>query len=157
MKKFFLLTAVLFSLSIIFFSCSKEEEIIPGIKYTDYPPEELFQNNGNYAEAWRSWIDESDIQKIKESGYGCNSYWNEETQTIQYKDCGTWKRIPARKYWGIMNGIVYLSQSVNWYILSPENASQLRDLIEKKGTVLGSICTGCNTPFGNLPSIVGFE
>jgi len=147
----------MFGLSSIFMTSCEKDELNPGIKYTDYPPEELFQNNGNYAEAWRCWIEESDIEKIKESGYGCNSYFNEETQIIQYHDCGTWKRIPARKYWGIMNGIVYLSQSVDWYILSPENASQLRDLVEKKGTVLGSICKSCNSPFGNLPSITGFE
>ena len=158
MKKFvcsLLLVLGVMVLSILLDSCQKYESLEPGIVYTDYPPESLFQNG--YAESYRLWIEKSDYSNTKDRGQGCLTYYDNNTGNTITSQCGVWKLLPAKKFWGIKDGIMYISKSQDWYLLSPELYYNSRDLIEKRGTLVGYMCINCDTPWGQLKTLNGFE
>lgn len=146
---FFVVVISLFSLS----SCEADDEMQPGIIYTDFPPESLFTDN-NYAISYRCWVDVDGLSKIKERGEACNWHTNQDGEQFS-SDCGMWRSLPARKYWGIINGIIYLSQSQEWYTVSPNTYLEIFEIVQKRGTVIAYTCIGCNTPFGDTPTITG--
>jgi hypothetical protein len=150
-----MLLVVMMSLT-LFSSCQKEDEIIPGIIYTNDPPEEIF-GNSIYATTNKCWIEKNDFTiSAKNLGWNTNQFWDQERQYYVSYDSGEWYLVPARKYWGIMNGIIYLSESKDWYVMSPQNYLDGWNNVQKKNTIVGYSCTGCQNPFGKS-SITGFE
>lgn len=154
MKNLVFLFAVLFI--VVFTSCEKKEELKPGIVYTNNPPEKIFGNNV-YASVNKCWLEESDFTiSAKNLGWKSNQYWDEQGQKFVYYDSGEWHLVLARKFWGIMGGIIYLSESKDWYVMSPQNYLNGWNMVQEKGTIIGYSCTGCQNPFGQQ-SVTGFE
>ncbi len=152
----FTLFAVSVFAIVVFSSCEDEEElVIPGIILTDTPPEELFAEN-NYALTYRCWIDANSLFKVKDKGDGCLNFTDQYGRNYS-EYCGTWKIFPCRKYWGLKNGIIYLSVSVDWYTVNPEIFYKIKDLVEKRGTIIGYMQQTSNTPWGLIPGIEGIE
>lgn len=156
MKKFFLLITVLFIFSLSFVSCQKDE-LEPGIVYTNNPPESLFSNG--YANTQKIWVESiTSAKKIKGEEQFCDSYYNNNTGEWISRDCGIWRLIPARKYWGIQGGIIYLSESTDWYIIRPNDYLYLFESVSKRQTVIAHFWTGNQNPFGMTnPMVTGFE
>ena len=150
---FFLMA--IYCLSVTSCSSSNEPVIKPGIMKTDTPPEALFSNN-NYASTYKCWIDAEALSQVKDKGEGC-LFWTDENGVQNSRFCGTWKIFPCKKYWGILNGVIYLSNSIEWYIVSPDVFYGIRDAIEKKGTLVAYMSLNMNTPWGWAPGIDGIE
>ena len=121
MKKLVFFFSIIFALSFLFASCQEDElpNILPGIIYTDNPPEELFGDDV-YASTNKCWLDKSSFLLAKSLGWNSNSFYDEEDGWIYY-DSGEWYAVPASDYFGIKDGIIYLSKSVKWHIISPKN------------------------------------
>lgn len=154
MKNLVFLFTVLFIA--VLTSCEKEDGPEPGIVYTNNPPEEIFGNNV-YANTNKCWLEESDFTiSVKDLGWNSSQYYDEQNQKFVYYDSGEWHLVSARKFWGIMNGIIYLSESKDWYVMSPQNYLDGWNVIQKKGTLMGYICNNCQNPFGRI-AITGFE
>ncbi len=159
MKKFvgsLLLVVGIVLLSIMLDSCQKEE-LVPGIVYTDTPPESLFVNG--YANTQKIWIESiAEAKKIKGDENVCDGYTNPNTGEWVYRDCGIWRLIPAKKYWGIQGGIIYLSKSTDWYIIKPNDYLSLFEGITKKQTMIAYFWAGGQNPFGiTNPMVTGIE
>jgi hypothetical protein len=155
MKKNFLFLSIflVIIISVLTTGC-QDEEIQPGIIYTNDPPEELFPNR-IYADADRGWIENDDLARVKvQDDNTCNFYRNDYDGSVEYYDCGTWRLIPVRQYWGILDGIIYLSQSYDWYLIGPERFIQIHDQIEKKGTLVVYLCNHCQTPYGTGENVI---
>jgi len=153
MKKLSFLLFVIFSLAIL--SSCKDDEVKPGIIYTDNPPKDLFFQEYNYANSYRGWINQTDILQIRKRGNGC-TYYSDENGKQYSNECGEWELIQVRKYWGIINGVVYLSQSKEWYTLSSEVFVQIKEQVEKRGTLIVYLGNG-DTPWDVSQRIIGFD
>ncbi len=150
MRSFFLL----FSAVILFASCSKKEQIIvpeSNVKSTDKPPKELFAPGAAYGQTYRVWVDSALVLDAIIMPWQCS--WSSGTPA----DCGYWYIVPVKKYWGIMNGYTYVSNSIDWIQISPNNEYiQMLDAVKRKGTAIGYLCNNCNGPWG--PNLVnGFN
>lgn len=155
MKKFFVL-AMLFSIFLAPSCDIFDNDLEPGIKYTDNPPEVLF--NGNlYATTYRCWIDMESINTAKDQEEGCTRYWDYKDETYHYYNCGMWRMISVKKYWGVIDGIIYLSKSDEWYLISPNQFTEIKSLIENRKTIIGFLCDNCNSPYGEKTLISGWE
>ena len=158
MKNFLLvLISIIFLLSLSTgVSSCKKDDLRPGIVYTDYPPQELFTNGITYGESYKCWVEGEDFKKATERGNGCNENYDHYTGAKNYYDCGVWRTVMVRKVYGIMKGIIYLSESKSRLLISPDNYNKGRDIADKKITVIGYNNTS-QTPFGQVETIVGFE
>lgn len=156
MKNLVFLLPALFIITLSFSSCEKDEELKPGIVYTNNPPEEIFGDNV-YANTNKCWLETTDLTaSAKNLGWNENQYYDEYNQRFVSYDSGDWYLVPARKFWGIMNGIIYLSESQDWYVINPQNYLEGWNNVKIKKTIIGYICTGCQNPFGQT-MITGFE
>lgn len=141
-------------------SCQEDElpSIVPGIIYTNDPPEELFSDDPLYANTRQCWLEFSDFENAKSLGYNSNSYYSEEDESWEYYNSGEWYQISARKFWGICDGLIYLSESKDWYIINPNNFIDGKNLIKDRKTLIGHICNGCRNPFdSNMGTINNFD
>lgn len=160
MKKLVFFFAMIIALSFFFSSCQEDElpTLVPGIVYTNDPPEELFSDAQLYANSYECWLETADFIKAKSLGFNNNSYYSDENQSWSYYDSGEWYQISGRKFWGIIDGIIYLSESKDWYIIRPEDFVYGKRLIQDRKTMIAYICNGCENPFStNMFMINGFE
>jgi hypothetical protein len=155
--RFYAIIIALLFFSVVVFSSCEDQTIEPGIIYTDTPPENLFSGNSNYAVTNKVWVDYSSIALVKEKGYGCNYWIDENTGEQISSDCGKWKIIQCPKYWGMLNGIHYISNSMDWYVVTQQTFTEIEDLIKKRGVMISYMYLGGRTPWGNLPLINGYN
>jgi hypothetical protein len=149
MKKFYFLACLIAIsiFSIVVFSSCESEEIKPSIVFTDTPPENLFNSELSYATSEKVWVTLEVITSSKVKGSGC-LYWNDDAGNSASYNCGTWRIVQSKKYWGMLNGIHYVSNSMDWYTVNEDSYYRIRDAVEKRGIVICNIWKNGRTPWG---------
>ncbi|HSE56545.1 MAG TPA: hypothetical protein VLB02_00435 [Candidatus Paceibacterota bacterium] len=153
MKKLILL-AMVFIASLT--SCHKEiseptPPIQSGIVKTDNPPASLFSSTP-YGNTRYCWIDSGSINQSRAQGQGDLCSWDNYSGT--WYDCGLWQLMPVRKYWGIINGVIYLSESKDWYAISPNIFLKAYKIVQSRKTGIGELYAGYQNPIGT-PFTIG--
>lgn len=153
MKKFLFFTVIsvsfLFSLTALT-SCTKER-IQSAIVYTDNPPKELWSPNQNYLQTYFGYVEKKDFVTEKKgyfnSCYNCtNVYWQ----------AGNWYSMKVRKYYGMMNEKIYISNSFESAAVFSETLLDIQDVMTRMGSVkLNMSSSANNNPLGADYTIYG--
>lgn len=144
----FLLVVII--IASLFTSCNKEEEIEPGIIITDNPPVAIFAQAEGYGQTNFYWLTKETFQN--EKNLGKQEVWYENND---YPSFNEWHLLPIRKYWGILNGVIYISSSIDWVYVQSYFYNQLVNKIDDKGTII-VYCDNDETPDGKKLTVVGY-
>ncbi len=133
-------------------ACKKDVPVSPEpIIYTDSPPASLFAPGAPYGITYNCWVDNKSISAAKIQNYLCNYDYYSGT----WYDCGNWFLLPVKKYWGIIDNVIYVSNTQDWHSISPNTFIQASDVVKRKSTGVGQICNGCPNPLG-APGMVSY-
>jgi hypothetical protein len=146
MKKFLFFLAIttsfLFSL-LSLTSCTKER-IRSAIVYTDNPPKELWSSNQNYLQTYLGYVERKDFITEKKGYFNAPN-----TGMYQNYQSGTWYLMKIRKYYGMINGKIYISNSFENAAVFSETLLDVQDVIERTGAVKVNIGAWfMNNPIG---------
>ncbi len=132
MKKLVLLFVILLSV-VVFNSCQKSEDfdLNAGIKPVDNPPVPLSKST------YFCWITKEDLVKAEEAGDGCDSYYDQNNQQWAYNNCGVFRTIEVKLYFGTLDNVRYISHKTITLIVDRETYYNARDLADKLGTIKG--------------------
>lgn len=141
-------TAALLMLSVT--SCKKEVTIVEesSIVFTDDPPKEMFGVNQIYGESYETYITQKQIDDAQNRGYNCISFFDPNTNQYSYQQCGNWYIMRTQKFWGMYQNKLYVSKSIQNYVVDPNTFLTAIDVVKRKQTGIGAICNGCQNPFG---------
>ncbi len=130
MKSAILLLVVIF-LSVSFQSCQKDDFALNGIEQTDNPPLPLSKNSNQF------WVEKSYFSTIEEISDGCDGEYNQFEQQWYYTNCGMYRTIEVKIYFGTLNNVRYISKKTITLIMDQDTYHHGRDLSEKFGTIKG--------------------
>lgn len=119
-------------------SCTKEEIIVienTGIQVVDelHPLPVALSDN-----TYECWVDSTVFRTAKEIRQACEESWDEYDDNWYSYNCGMWRTVVVKKYFGTLNEIRYVSKETITLVVDQETYRDGRDLSERLGTIKGT-------------------